>query len=135
MTDLKKAMALGAPEGIPGCREGRPMSGPARFVRREVLNLPQSSDASGNLFFLRFRVKRPDAEKAERQFMALRCFHTSFDEEIEFFLDWCREKWPGGRVSCRGMFHGPLRYIAGDGTEVRFGGIVSSPVNGMTEAK
>lgn len=105
-----------------------------RFVRREVLNLPHFSDASGNLYFLKFRVKHPEAERAERKFMALRCLHSSFDEEVEFFLDWCREKWPGGRVSCRGMFHGPLRYIAKDGTEVRFCGIVSAPINGMTEA-
>lgn len=106
-----------------------------RFVKREVLNLPQFSDTSGNLYFLRFRVKRPDAERAERRFMALRSLRSSFDEEVEFFLDWCRERWPGGRVSCRGMFHGPLRYIAEDGTEVKFCGIVAAPINGMTEAR
>ena len=105
------------------------------FVRREAMNLPQFSDASGNLYFLKFQVKRYEVERVERKFMALRCLRSSFDDEVEFFLAWCREKWPGGRVSCRGMFYGPLRYIAKDGTEVKFCGIVQCPVNGMDEAE
>lgn len=117
------------------CRRVKRAMESVRFVKREVLNLPDFSDASGNLYFLRFRVKRPGVERAERRFMALRSLRSSFDEEVEFFLGWCREKWPGGRVSCRGMFHGPLRYIAGDGTEVKFCGIVAAPINGMAEAK
>lgn len=104
-----------------------------RFVRQVTLALPKTSDQNGNIYFLKFRVKRP-GEHGKNQFLALQCRHSSFDEEVEFFLKWCRKHWPGGRVSCRGMFHGPLRYYAKDGTEILFKGVGASPVNGMEEA-
>ena len=103
------------------------------FIRQVRLELPET-DGETRLMFLKYRVKRPSVEKAERRFMALLCKGTSFDDKVEYFLDWCREQFPGGRTSCRGMFHGPLRYIAPDGTEVLFCGIVASPANGMEEA-
>lgn len=85
-----------------------------------------------SLLFIRFRVKEGTAP-SKAQFIAIRSTDSTY-AETELFLDYCRKRWPGGKVHYRGMFHGQLRYVSGD-VEVRFCGIVRCPVADMEEAE
>lgn len=96
-----------------------------------VLQVQPVAPAPGDdaVYFMKVAVHRPDGS-VERCHLALSCKDgtTSHADRVSLFESECRRRFPGGKIHFRGQFHGPLHYVAPNGTVVRFKGVFRDPL-------